>query len=145
MTNQELLKKYLETKVNVENSVAVTETSVIVIVSFTPMQGLHLAESDYFVKNLVKKIPALNSITTGNDSISVVMKVPVNGRKRNNTIETICDLGRMALAIISLIIKNMTIPIVITSIADDCKPWFFDTEENEGGLHFNEGEENKDK
>lgn len=114
---------------DVKDSVVVTTENVIVTVSFTPPINMDLHGSDYFIKQLKKKIPALDNVIIADNPISVIMRIPVNGKNRNNTIVTIANLGKMAIDIISLIIDNSSIPVRIEGFAKDCKPWFKNDED----------------
>lgn len=122
-------------KPKIEDSVIVTEDSVIVIVSVTPPDGKDVdIKSDYFVKELKKKIPALDEVIIHDRPISVVMKVPVICKSgRNNTTDTIYNLATMGANIIMLLLDNASIPVRIKGIADDCAPWFDKDDENEEG------------
>lgn len=118
-----------------EDSVIVTEDSVIVTVSVTPPIGDNIGiKSNYFIKELKKKIPALDKVIIHDRPISVVMKVPVVCKSgRNNTVGTINNLASMGVCIIKLILDNTSIPVRIEGIANDCMPWFDKPDENEEG------------
>lgn len=97
--------------------------------------------SDYFKKELIKKIPALEDvmIERNHDTTSDVcyhitakMSIPtVNGNEMQNTVENIMDLTAMGKLIIRMIEAHGKIPMTVNAIAKDCKPWFKNAENNE--------------
>ena len=96
--------------------------------------------SDYFKKELIRKIPAVEDImvekNTGENTdamytICVKMSIPtVLNKKPQNTVYNIDSLAMMGNAIINMIKANGRIPLAINAITRDCKPWFKD-ESNE--------------
>lgn len=92
--------------------------------------------SDYFKKELIRKIPALETImveknteTESDIMCTICVKMSIStvlDNKPQNTVSNIEDLMAMGNAIINIIKANGRIPLAVDAIARDCKPWFKD-------------------
>lgn len=90
--------------------------------------------ADYFKKELIRKIPALEEVVVEKNMkmdsdikcmICVKLSIPTSlGLRPQNTVSNIEDLMAMGNAIINIIKANGRIPLAVDAIARDCKPWF---------------------
>jgi hypothetical protein len=92
--------------------------------------------SDYFKKELIRKIPALESIMVKRNAeiesdimCTICVKMAIStvlNNKPQNTVFNIEGLMTMGNSIINIIKANGRIPLAVNAIARDCKPWFKD-------------------
>ena len=92
--------------------------------------------SDYFKKELIRKIPALESIMVEKNTevesdimCTICVKMAIStvlNNKPQNTVFNIEGLMTMGNSIINIIKANGRIPLAVNAIARDCKPWFKD-------------------
>ncbi len=90
--------------------------------------------SDYFKKELCKKIPACQSILKVDNinpesdvqcHLRILLSIPLEGNDGyQNTIDNVKALESMGKLIAALIVANSSITPTIQSIAKDCKAWF---------------------
>ncbi len=90
--------------------------------------------SDYFKKELCKKIPACQSILKVDNinpesdvqcHLRILLSIPLEGNDGyQNTIDNAKALESMGKLIAALIVANSSITPTIQSIAKDCKAWF---------------------